>query len=237
MGLISLNENIEWAPVTCHVVVSMLKTLSKYGESFLGYSKGRGFKIILEQAKVVQSCNGVNVDLQENASDSESKDKRCAGNCSRKRANNESNQERVRENIRSYEGRMGEIDESYERRAKSVHNKESVMNGELVQESLAYEVSLTETEFNMSHMEASSVGSTGGGLFMSDCQDKQRLEPRWICTVHVGWPIPFTVQAEGLSLPAAQMMGYLAVINKLKVRTWSFYQLSTSLFLTFLLSC
>ncbi|XP_059153787.1 uncharacterized protein LOC131939480 [Physella acuta] len=41
--------------------------------------------------------------------------------------------------------------------------------------------------------------------------------PKWSCTVHVGWPVPFTVQEKGVSLPSAQKLGYLAVATKLKM--------------------
>lgn len=44
------------------------------------------------------------------------------------------------------------------------------------------------------------------------------IDPQWICKVHVGWPVPFTVQENGVSLPSAQKLGYLAVATKLKVR-------------------
>ncbi|CAG5129136.1 unnamed protein product [Candidula unifasciata] len=188
-GLLYENEDGVWVPMTCEKVMMMLEKLSKYGESSLGCSKGRGFKIILEQVK----DKGYDREkLDDDQTISISKTNRTAEDVENKSLGSY---------LQDNDARLCQKSSDLIQENKDIWHPEVVAACD----------SSTNALFQMAVENAENMS-------MPNCGVRQISKPKWLCTIHVGWPFPFSVHAEGLSLPAAQILGYMSVVCKLKLQ-------------------
>ncbi|KAH9518979.1 hypothetical protein Btru_008829 [Bulinus truncatus] len=162
-GLIYKNDNGQWVPMTCDKVLLMLETLSKYGSACFGESKGRGFKIILEQTKMKDETESQ--EKEQNKSD-----------ISQTTLNiyHKSEENNFHPSYRST------IDSNLKQSSKILLHNDQVLSP------------------------------------VMKWSWKAQNKPFWKCTIHVGWPFPFSVIASALSLPTSQILGYTIACMKLK---------------------
>ncbi|GFO23224.1 hypothetical protein PoB_004972900 [Plakobranchus ocellatus] len=157
LGLLWLDKDRQWQPMSCDKVVAMLELLNKYIDSSFVAPKGRGFKIILKQAKQIKD-EELAVTDQNQSCDAH----RTCENCNVFNAKLSTTSDLPTSNSRIKESRtLGQVD-------------------------------------------------------CQTCINLRPLKAKWKCTVHVGWPFPFTVHAHSISLPGAQLLGYMKVVGKLK---------------------
>lgn len=189
-------------PMTSDKVMVMLEKLSKYGESSLGCSRGRGFKIILEQIKV-KDCDREKVSYDQ------------AGCISKA---NTAAQDAENKLFGSYS----------QDKADAILCQEG---SDFVQESKdVRSCEATAVCNNSTDVTSQTAVENNENIRIPNSGVRHTSRPRWLCTIHVGWPFPFVVHAEGLSLPAAQIMGYMSVVYKLKASTLATFTGNSRLF-------
>ncbi|BFZ10364.1 hypothetical protein BsWGS_13403 [Bradybaena similaris] len=188
IGLIYENEHGVWVPMTADKVMVMLEKLSKYGESSLGCSRGRGFKIILKQIKN-KDCDREKVSYDQDSSISKAN---AAAHGAENKPFGSYSQEKA-DAILCQEG------SDFVLESKDIWSSEAVCNNS------------TKATSKTAVKNIENVTIPNSGV-------RHTSKPRWLCTIHVGWPFPFVVHAEGLSLPAAQIMGCMSVVYKLKLK-------------------
>ena len=201
----------QWQPMTCEKVVSMLETLAKYIDSSFAASKGRGFKIILDQAKNNVQCDNFSV-TPKSKEHTEYKN-------TITELHTEIHFQSCPENLTRGDG---------------ISKKVEMTCSESMKVSKHVKKILCDTDSDFFSYGGSFQNSNNSSVHNDQFTSKQQMQcfqnstetphisaPRaqWMCTVHVGWPFPFTVQTQSISLPGAQMLGYMEVASKLKVDT------------------
>ncbi|CAL1527064.1 unnamed protein product [Lymnaea stagnalis] len=205
-GLIYKNSEGIWKATTCEKVMNMLETMAKYGASTFGSSRGRGFKIILEQAKLTGSSmdEAVKVENMETLTKENS-----AADILKSVG---SNQECFNQSNKSY------INVQFKYSKDSIPKKRLAINNEIFGLVHHFYENYSKTNNDISNfISANLLSNINSQLDLLSNSDNILVnKPFWVCTVHVGWPSPFTVQKQGISLPSAYMLGFMAVASKLK---------------------
>ncbi|RUS76445.1 hypothetical protein EGW08_015786, partial [Elysia chlorotica] len=205
LGLMWREKEDKWHPMASEKVVSMLETLAKYIESSLTASKGRGFKIILNQAeknsKSLRSDNqaATQVNACENFKNKTSR-LHCwtpFDNCCENLVKNRSVWEKGKLPCSVYK---------LENKVQK-HEEQNTFDGGNPSIADSSHVSTGPVETMQCFPDPTDL---------TDAPEESRIG--WICTVHVGWPFPFTVRAQGVSLPGAQMLGFMEVAKRLKAQ-------------------
>ncbi|KAK6994743.1 hypothetical protein BgiMline_011366 [Biomphalaria glabrata] len=188
IGLIYKTDTNQWCPVSCSKVVLMLETLSEYGSACLGKSKGHGFKIILEQIKT----KGENTESFQSADINFSQETDC--------------------NVVSEDSKSlrKPFCASFSDHSSGLILSRDICNFLQCIDEDRNEKSDFLIEVVKSLLKADRTYWAQG----TDCKLQNRAF--WTCSVHVGWPFPFTVVASALSLPTSQLMGYMLTCMKLK---------------------
>ena len=203
----------KWQPMTCERVILMLETLAKYIESSFIVSKGRGFKIILNQAKdgiPLQHDNQVITKVNESQNfenditgvhSNKTPFQSCCDNLVKDRS-----VWKKHENSCSPHNLKNKMHEHKNTNSCEGGDPSIINSSQVTTDSNAYANQSGPKRKVQSFQETTDVPAS-----------IEKPKTQWECTVHVGWPFPFTVCAQGISLPGAQMLGFMEVARKLKV--------------------
>lgn len=199
LGWMRRGEDDKWQPMTSERVVSMLETLAKYIESSFVPSKGRGFKIILSQAedgKVLKSNSTL--------------DKL---GCKSTHFSNTHHQNHIDCDTNRKDVMSSPIHEDKNCKWK---DEDKTINCQFYTADDSYEtLNISKSGTGCNHLCMSKVQEQHSTDSL-EVSKEEKVKAKWVCTVHVGWPFPFTVRVRGVSLPGAQMLGYMEVARKLK---------------------
>ncbi|XP_005093720.1 uncharacterized protein LOC101849443 [Aplysia californica] len=216
VGLICRGNDGRWTPLKCDQVVSMLDQLARYGEITVGSSRGRGSKIVLEQLKGRREGDIFTINHKAVPAEQRKRLKRC------QQMENDTKKVLTEDCFETYKGQGYNTSHDMKKESEKLFSGNDRDNS--LQKSVTLKNLMDDTnrllDFEPSTLEIDSSMSSGPLVDeVGRSMDKERLSKdlKWKCTVHVGWPLPFSVYSYGVSLPSAQMVGYMAVATKLKL--------------------